>query len=202
MSKPDPLSRLIFELSKLPGIGEKTAARLAYTIIKQDLSYAQALSQAVIDAKTQMRLCMSCFNLSEDELCSICQNSKRDDSLICVVEKPVDVTAIEQAGSFSGRYHVLQGVLSPLDGVGPEDLKIDQLIERVSQNSSQGPKEIILALNPSVEGEATSHYLVRLLRPFQIKISRIAAGLPAGAQIEYSDRQTIGKALINRVELS
>ena len=200
-SQHDPVSRLIFELSKLPGIGEKTATRLSYFIVKQENSYAKALADAILSAKEKTGLCAQCFTLTDSSPCKICDNPNRDSSLICVVERPSDVFSIEQTGSFRGKFHVLHGVLSPLDGIGPEELKIRELLERLT-TPRVTVKEIILATNPSVEGEATALYLGRLIRPLEIKITKIAHGIPVGGMLEYSDKQTIGKALENRMEIN
>jgi recombination protein RecR len=193
----DPVSKLVFELAKLPGIGEKTATRLAFFILKQDAEYARSLSEAVMAAKQKIGLCSRCFTFTDTEICRICANPQRDPSLICVVERPTDVQSIETSGAFKGTYHVLHGALSPLDGIGPEELKIRELLGRVGTDA----KEIILATNPSVEGEATALYLARLLKPLGIRITKLAAGLPVGGLLEYTDRQTIGKALENRMEM-
>jgi len=195
----DPVARLIFELSKLPGIGEKTATRLAYFILKQDLPYAQSLSEAVLAAKQSIRLCESCFTFTDVSPCRLCSDTQRQKQLVCVVERPADVMAIEQSGSHTGLYHVLHGALSPMEGVGPEDLKIRELLERLKDGTIQ---ELILATNPSVEGEATALFLGRLIKPLGVKVTKLAHGIPVGGTLEYSDRQTIGKALQNRVEVS
>jgi len=198
--KMDAFDRLIFELSKLPGVGEKTATRLAYYILKQDASYAQNLAQALTDAKQKIGQCQICFNFSDQTTCSICTNPQRDESLLCVIERPVDVTAFEQSGGFNGKYHVLHGVLSPLDGIGPEELRIKELLKRMN-HETKPIREMILAMNPSVEGDATALYLTKLIRPFGIKLTRLAHGLPVGGMIEYVDRQTLGRALQYRVEM-
>ncbi len=197
----DPVSRLIYELSRLPGIGEKTATRLAYHVLKQDEGYSRALAEALLNAKQKIVLCEQCYTFTDINPCRTCSNNVRDAGVICVVERPSDVFSIEQAGSYRGVYHVLHGVLSPLDGVGPEDLKIRELVTRIQQGGDR-MREIILATNPSVEGEATALYLGRLLKPAGIKVTKLAHGLPVGGMIEYTDRQTIGKALENRMELS
>ena len=194
----NPLSKLIFELSKLPGIGEKTATRLAYYILNQDPAYAENLASALRDAKEKLRYCGECFNFSETEKCEICTDEKRDQLQICVVERPSDVTPIERTGTYRGVYHVLHGLLSPLDGIGPEDIKMKELFYRLK---AKDVKEVIFALNPSVEGEATSLYLTRLLRPIGIRLSQVAYGIPFGGTIEFTDRQTLGKALENRVDM-
>lgn len=195
----DPVSRLIFELSKLPGIGEKTATRLAYFILKQDSEYSRNLSEAITQAKSRIGLCQSCFTFSDVQPCKICSDPQRDRGVICVVERPSDVLSIDQSGTHRGLYHVLHGVLSPLDGVGPEELKIRELLARVSESDA---REVILAMNPSVEGEATALYLSKLIRPLGVKVTQLASGLPVGGMLEYTDRQTISKALQNRMEMS
>jgi recombination protein RecR len=194
----NPLSKLIFELSKLPGIGEKSATRLAYYILNQDASYSESLATALREAKTKLRYCDECFNFSENDKCDICSDAKRDHLQICVVERPSDVTPIEKTGTYHGVYHVLHGLLSPMDGIGPEDLKMRQLFTRLK---TKDVAEVIFALNPSVEGEATTLYLSRLLKPVGIKVSQVAYGIPFGGTIEFTDRQTLGKALENRTEM-
>lgn len=199
-NRHDAVSQLVFELSKLPGIGEKTATRLAYHILKQDVDRARALSTAILNAKQKIRLCSCCFTFTDEESCRICSDSRRELTSLCVVEKPSDVFAIDGTGTHRGLYHVLHGVLSPLDGIGPEELKIRELLERVGKEDSK-LEEIIIATNPSVEGEATTLYLTRLLRPFGVRITQLAHGLPVGGMLEYADKQTIGKALTNRMEI-
>lgn len=194
----NPLSKLIFELSKLPGIGEKSATRLAYYILNQDNEYSESLAAALVNAKQKLKYCSECFNFSENEKCDICEDAKRDHNQICVVERPSDVTPIEKTGSYRGVYHVLHGLLSPLDGVGPEDIKIKELLVRLKEKDVN---EIIFVLNPSVEGEATGMYLSRLLKPIGIRVSQVAYGIPFGGTIEFTDRQTLGKALENRTEM-
>jgi len=194
----NPLSKLIFELSKLPGIGEKSATRLAYYILNQESEYAESLAAALVNAKQKLKYCAECFNFSENEKCDICEDVKRDHHQICVVERPSDVTPIEKTGSYRGVYHVMHGLLSPLDGIGPEDIKIKELLLRLK---AKEVTEIIFVLNPSVEGEATGMYLSRLLKPIGIKVSQVAYGIPFGGTIEFTDRQTLGKALENRTEM-
>ena len=193
------LSKLIFELSKLPGVGEKTATRLAYFILNQESSYVDALASALLNAKQKLNYCQNCFDFSEHELCDVCGDHKREQQIICVVERPSDITPIEKTGMYRGVYHVLHGLLSPLDGIGPEDLKIKELLARLKEKEIL---EIIFVLNPSVEGEATGMYLSRLLKPIGIKVSQVAYGIPFGGTIEFTDRQTLGKALENRTDLS
>lgn len=196
----DPVSTLILELSKLPGIGEKTATRLAHWVLRQDAAYARALSDALITAKQKTSLCRVCFNFTDAEVCRICSDAARDRTVVCVVERPTDVFALEQSGMFRGTYHVLHGALSPLDGIGPEDIKIRELLARIQAEESP-VREVILATNPSVEGEATSLYLARLIRPCGIQVTKLASGIPVGGMLEYTDRQTIGRALENRMEI-
>jgi recombination protein RecR len=200
-NKHDPVSKLIYELSKLPGIGEKTATRLTYFVLKQDIEYARSLSEALLNAKQKIGLCTHCFTFTDIDPCRICAKSERDPGMICVVERPADVFSIEQAGVHKGLYHVLHGALSPLDGVGPDELKIRELLDRIHQGQST-IREIIIATNPSVEGEATALYLMRLIKPLGIRLTQLAHGIPVGGLLEYTDRQTIGKAMENRVEMS
>jgi recombination protein RecR len=201
-SKFDPVSRLVFELSKLPSIGEKSATRLAYHILKQDASYARALADAIVAAKHQIGLCSSCHTFTDISPCRVCSDDKRDTTVICVVERPSDIYPIERTGVHKGLYHVLHGVLSPLDGVGPDDLKISELISRVKADNGSTINEVILATNPSVEGEATALYLSKLIAPFGVKSTKLASGIPSGGQLEFSDNQTIAMAIENRIRLS
>ncbi|MBW2038509.1 MAG: recombination protein RecR [Deltaproteobacteria bacterium] len=189
---------LITELSKLPGIGKKTATRLAFHILRSSKEDAQALAGSILRVKERIGLCRICFNIAEGEVCSICSNHQRDHSLLCVVEEPNDLMAIEAAGIFRGVYHVLHGVISPLDGVGPRELKIEELLQRLKQG---GVAEVILATNPTVEGDATSLYLAKVIKPFGIKVTRIAQGIPAGGDIEYVDGKTMSKSLDGRREM-
>lgn len=193
-----PVEALIRGLSKLPGIGEKTATRLALHMLRAPAEEMEALAHSILDVKQKIRTCSECFNYTEEDPCTICSDPKRRTGLLCVVEDPGDLMAVEKSKGFIGRYHVLHGVLSPLDGVGPEDLKIAKLVERVRSGDFQ---EVIVATNPSVEGEATSLYLAQVLRELGVRISRIAYGLPAGGDVQYADRLTLGKALENRREL-
>ncbi len=199
MSRQDPVAKLIYEFSKLPGIGEKSATRLAYFILKQNEDVAQGLAQALIEAKQKVGLCKSCFTFTDSDQCPICENPARKHEVVCVVERPSDVHSIEISGSFAGLYHVLHGVLSPLDGIGPEELKIRELLMRLKDAEI---REIIIATNPSVEGQATALYLARILKPLGLKVTQLAYGIPLGGQLEYTDRQTIGKALENRMEIA
>jgi recombination protein RecR len=194
----EPLQTAIEELSKLPGIGKKTAQRLALYILKSDPQTVENLVKAVHELKTRLRFCSRCFNISEEELCEICKNFKRDGSILCVVEEASDVIAIEKTHEFNGKYHVLGGVLSPLSGIDPESLKIKELLKRFE---TEEVKEIILALNPDTEGETTSLYLAKLIKPLGIKVSRIARGLPIGGDLEFADEATISRAVSGRIEL-
>ncbi|OJH33636.1 recombination mediator RecR [Cystobacter ferrugineus] len=195
---PDPLNRLVAQLAKLPGIGEKTAQRLAFHILRAPGDYASDLSQAIREVKEKVHLCGRCFSLTDAHLCGFCQDQRRDDRVVCVVETFADLMALERTREFKGRYHVLHGVLSPLDGVGPEQLRIKELLERLGDGRVE---EIILATNPDVEGEATALYLTRLLKPAGIRVSRIAQGLPMGGDLEYADQATLAKALSARRDL-
>ena len=195
---PKPISILIDELSKLPGIGERNATRLAFHILRSRDEYSQRLAKAILDTKSEVRSCSTCFNLSSADPCEICSDHSRNRSLICVVEEPLDLIAIEKSREFSGLYHVLNGVISPLDGVGPEDLMISELIQRLEDNEVS---EVVIATNPSVEGEATCLYIAKLIKPLGMRVSRIAHGIPMGGDIEYTDELTIGKALRDRKEI-
>ncbi|MBF8264316.1 MAG: recombination protein RecR [Dehalococcoidia bacterium] len=192
-----PVARLIEELHKLPGIGPKTAQRLAYHLLRSPKEYAQSLAEAIIAVKERVVLCSTCQNITEEDPCLICRNEKRDKSQICVVEEALDILALEKAGSFKGVYHVLHGALSPLDGIGPEDLKIRELLERLK---GDGVAELILATNPNLEGEATAMYLHRLLSPLGVRITRLARGLPMGSDLEYADEVTLARAFEGRQE--
>lgn len=195
MQIAEPLVIAIEELSKLPGIGKKTAQRLAIHILKSENQQVENLISSLRDLKEKIRFCSRCFNLSEDELCTICKSEKRDKSILCVVEEASDVIAIEKTHEFRGLYHVLGGVLSPLTGITPESLHIKELLKRFENEEI---KEVILALNPDTEGEATSLYLAKLMKPFEINITRIARGLPIGGDLEFADDATIGRAILNR----
>lgn len=192
-----PLARLIEQLQRLPGIGPKTAQRLALHILKRPEADVQALAQALIEAKQQLGLCSICFHLSAESVCDICRNPSRDSNTICVVEDSRDVIALEKTREYQGKYHVLGGVISPMDGIGPEQLTVQPLVRRVSQ---QQPKEVILAISPSVEGETTTLYVGQLLKPFT-RVTRIAFGLPVGGDLEYADEVTLARALEGRREL-
>jgi recombination protein RecR len=194
----DPISRLIRELAKLPGIGEKTASRLAFHVLRAPGEYARELAQALIEVKEKIRLCAVCMNLTADDPCALCADARRDAGLIAVVATPPDLYAIERTGGFRGRYHVLHGVLSPLEGVGPDDLRIKELLARVGAGAI---REIIVATSPNVEGEATALYLAKVLRPLGVKVTRIASGLAVGGELEYADGVTIARAFEARREM-
>ncbi|MGH7818976.1 MAG: recombination mediator RecR, partial [Candidatus Binatia bacterium] len=191
MALPAPLRRLVQQLTRLPGVGEKTATRLAFFILRSETEYAAALAEAIHALKEQIRLCSRCLGFTERDPCPICDDPRRSGETICVVEDPSDIMAIERAGDFVGHYHVLHGTLAPLDGVGPEQLKIAELLGRLRDGAV---KEIILATNPTVEGEATALYLAKLTKPLGVKVTRIAHGLPMGADVEYADGVTLSRA--------
>jgi recombination protein RecR len=195
----DSLAALVHELGRLPGIGEKSATRLAFHLLNGDASRVERLAQALLRAKKMVRLCSSCFTYTEHDLCEVCSHPQRSTDTICVVERPSDVRALEASGKFKGRYHVLHGTLSPVDGVGPDHIKAKELLDRIRIENGR-VKDVTLALNPSVEGEATSLYIQRLLKPLGIRVFKIAYGLPMGGSIEYADRGTLGRALENRTE--
>lgn len=189
---------LIAKLAKLPGIGKKTAARLAFHILQSSQEDAQALARSILQVKERIGLCHICFNIAEGEMCPICRNSQRDRSLLCVVEAPSDLMAIEATGIFKGLYHVLQGAIAPLDGIGPQELKIAELLERLKQG---GVREVIIATNPTIEGDATALYLAKVVKPLRITVTRIAQGIPAGGDIEYVDIKTMSRSLEGRREV-
>jgi recombination protein RecR len=192
-----PLERLIERLRKLPGLGPKSAQRVAFHILRSSQEDVRALSQAILEVKERIRLCGVCFNITDVDPCAVCTDLARDRTAICVVEEPHNLVAIEKSG-FRGLYHILHGSLAPLKGIGPDDLKIPALLERLRDGSV---KEVILATNPNVEGEATAVYLSRLLKPLGLKVTRIALGLPVGSELEYADEVTVGKALEGRREV-
>ena len=193
-----PLNRLIGELSRLPGIGGKTAQRLAFHILSMQDQEAFALADAIRDAKTSMKYCSVCGNLTEEDPCSICRDERRDRSVICVVESPRDVIAMEKIREYHGLYHVLHGAISPMDGIGPEDINLKSLITRLQD---EAVKELIVATNPTIEGEATAMYIARLIKPSGIRVTRIAHGIPVGGDLEYADEVTLLKAVEGRREL-
>lgn len=198
MRSSPPIDRVIAALKRLPGVGEKSATRLAFHLLSAPEAQAQELSDAIIRLKKEIVLCAECFDLTDTSPCTICRNEGRDASLICVVEEPADLAAIELTASFRGRYHVLGGALAPIDGVGPEELRIADLETRVRRG---GVQEVILATNPNAEGEATAHYIADRLRETGVRVTRIAYGMPMGGDLEYADRVTVERSLQNRSEL-
>ncbi|MEP1122985.1 MAG: recombination mediator RecR [Ilumatobacter sp.] len=190
-----PVQTLIDELGRLPGVGPKSAQRIAFHLLKIPADDVARLAEAITDAKARVRFCERCFNVADDTLCPICQDDGRDTSLVCVVEESRDIVALEKTGEFRGRYHVLLGAMSPLEGIGPEDLKIRELVARIEP---EGIEEIILCTNPNTEGEVTAMYLARLLKPIGLTVTRIASGLPVGGDLEYADELTLGRALEGR----
>ena len=198
MAVADPIARLVRELARLPGIGEKTAQRLAFHVLEAGPEYAQALAEAVVGVVRDVRCCSVCQTLTEQDPCALCADDRRDPRLICVVEGVPDLLAIERTREFRGRYHVLHGALSPLDGVGPGDLKIRELLLRLEREPAE---EVVVATNPDVEGEATALYLQKLLKPLGIRMTRIAQGVPMGGDLEFADQATLARALTGRREL-
>jgi recombination protein RecR len=196
---PPAMTRLVRELSRLPGIGEKTAARLAFNLLHRPREDAIALAEALLEMKERVGLCSQCFGLSDAPRCHICDDVAREHDVICVVEGPADLMAIERSRSYSGVYHVLHGAISPLDGIGPDDIKVRELVARLSDSS--GVREVIIATNATVEGEATALYLAKMLKPLGVKVSRLARGIPAGGDLEYADSATLQSALTNRRDL-
>jgi recombination protein RecR len=196
---PEPVARLIDALQRLPGIGPKTAQRLTFYLLKRPTDEVRELGDALVAVKEKITYCRTCFNVTDEDPCRICDDPRRDDHVICVVEEPNDLLAMERTGEYRGRYHVLLGALSPLDGIGPDDLKIRELLARLEDRETT---EVILATNPNVEGEATALYLAKLLRPLVGRLTRIARGLPVGGDLEYADQVTLSKALEGRREIS
>jgi recombination protein RecR len=196
---PEPVARLIEALQRLPGIGPKTAQRLTFFLLKRPADEVRELSAALVAVKERIVYCRTCFNVTDEDPCRICADVRRDDHVLCVVEEPNDLLAMERTGEFHGRYHVLLGALSPLDGIGPDDIKVRELLARLDAG---GVNEVILATNPNVEGEATALYLAKLLRPLGVRVTRIARGLPVGGDLEYADQVTLSKALEGRREIS
>ena len=192
----DSLQRLVAQLSKLPGIGRKSAQRLAYFLLAQPREEAEALAQAILQARQSVRRCSVCGNYTDEERCAICRDERRDRRLLCVVRDPRDVAAMERTRDYNGLYHVLHGVISPMEGVGPEDIAIKELLGRLD-----GVEEVILATNPDIEGEATAAYIARLLKPFGLRVSRIAHGMPVGSDLEYNDEITLSRAMRGRTSL-
>jgi recombination protein RecR len=201
----DSLEKLIEEFSKLPGIGKKTAQRMAFYILKNKKEAAEDLAQALLDVKEKVHYCSVCFNVTEEDPCSICKDEKRDRSIICVVEEANDVFALDKTNQYKGLFHVLGGVLAPLDGIGPDELKIKELLLRLKgpkdpASREKQVKEVILATNPNTEGEATAIYIAKLIKPLGIKVTRIARGLPAGGDLEFADQVTLANAIEGRIE--
>src|SRR5262245_36749823 len=202
-----PIARLVQQLGKLPGIGEKTAARLAFHILRASPEDAAALAAAITEVRQKIRFCSVCCDLTETDPCAVCRDARRDAGVVCVVAQPQDVVAIERTGGYRGRYHVLHGVLSPLDGIGPDDLRVTELVARCAGGNNGGPggdlaiREAILATSPSVEGEATAVYLAKLLRPLGVRATRIATGVPIGGELEYADQVTLARAIDGRREM-
>ena len=190
-----PVQTLIDELGRLPGIGPKSAQRIAFHLLKLPAEDAARLAHAIEEAKAKVTFCTRCFNVSEGSECAICGDSRRDTTVVCVVEEPRDIVAVEKTGEFKGRYHVLQGAISPIEGIGPEQLRVKELLTRLEP---EGVTEVILATNPNIEGEATAMYLARLLKPLGLRVTRIASGLPVGGDLEYADEVTLGRALEGR----
>lgn len=193
-----PVQSLIDELGRLPGIGPKSAQRIAFHLLKLPTEDAERLARAITDAKAKVRFCTRCFNVTDSELCQICTDDRRDPSTLCVVEESRDIVAIEKTGEFRGRYHVLLGAISPLEGIGPEQLKVRELVVRLEP---EGVTEVILCTNPNTEGEVTAMYLARLLKPLGVRVTRIASGLPVGGDLEYADELTLGRAIEGRRDL-
>ena len=193
-----PIQELIDELARLPGIGPKSAQRLAFWLVKAPAEDAKRLSRAIVEAKERIFFCRECGNVAEGDLCRICRDPGRDITTICVVEEPKDAATIEKAGVVKGRYHILGGAISPLDGVGPEDLRVQELLDRVGRD---GVTEVILATNPNLEGNATAMYVAAMLKPFGVRVTRLASGLPVGGDLEYADEVTLSQALEGRREM-
>ncbi len=193
-----PVQSLIDELGRLPGVGPKSAQRIAFYILRMPTEDARRLAASVVEAKERISWCKRCFNLAEGDLCVFCRDERRDNTMLCVVEEPRDIVAVERTGEYRGRYHVLQGAISPIEGIGPEQLRIRELLARIGDEDVQ---EVILATNPNIEGEATAMYVARLLKAVEVKVTRIASGLPVGGDLEYADEVTLGRALEGRREV-
>jgi recombination protein RecR len=198
MAYTPSMQRLIDELSRLPGIGEKTAARLAFFILQAERGYAQALAEVILRVRDGTRLCSICFGFTDTDPCPICSSAQRATDTICVVEEPADLIAVERAQRFPGRYHVLHGTIAPLDGIGPDQLKVQPLLQRLREGSV---REVVMATNPTAEGEATALYLAKLIKPLGIRVTRIAHGIPVGGDVEYADVMTLGRALDGRRDM-
>ena len=195
---PEPVGRLIDEFARLPGIGPKTASRLTYYLLRVPAEQSLTLAEALCNLRQRISFCSVCYNITEESICPICQNAERDRSIICVVEEPLDVLAIERTGAYPGLYHVLHGTLAPMEGIGPDDLRIRELLERLKAGDV---KEVVMATNPNLEGEATSMYLLRLLTPLGVRVTRLAHGLPVGGDLEYADEMTVRRALQGRAAM-
>jgi recombination protein RecR len=197
----DPIARLTVLLARLPGVGEKTAQRLAFHVLKSPAEYADELAQALLALRREVRLCSCCCNLTAQDPCAICKDPQRDGRIICVVETVPDLLAVERTREFRGRYHVLHGALSPLDGVGPDQLKLKELLARLAPERNGGVEEVIVATDPTVEGEATALYITRLVKPLGVRVTRIAQGMPMGGDLEYADQVTLARAISGRREI-
>lgn len=195
MESAPAIQKLLDELERMPGVGPKSAQRIAYWLLNADRATALRLADAIVEVKDSVHFCKRCFNYAEDELCEICASSRRDPSAICVVSEPRDIAAIERTAAYSGVYHVLGGALSPMEGIGPDDLRISELMARLA---SEDVTEVLLATNPNVEGETTAAYLARLIKPLDIKVTRLASGLPVGGDLEFADEVTLGRAIESR----
>ena len=193
-----PVQDLIDQLGRLPGVGPKSAQRIAFYLLKLSKEDAERLAQAIVEVKARISFCRRCFNVSEGELCELCRDERRDPTVVCVVEEPRDIVAVEKTQEYRGLYHVLLGAISPIEGIGPDQLRVKELLARVD---AEGIKEVILCTNPNLEGEATAMYLARLLKPLGLKVTRIASGLPVGGDLEYADELTLGRALEGRREV-
>jgi recombination protein RecR len=198
MAAPPPVERLIASLRRLPGIGEKSATRLAFFLLSAPEGMVEELSSAIARLKKEVVLCEECFDLTDVSPCALCRDPRRDATLLCVVEEPADRAAVDRSGGFTGLYHVLGGALAPIDGIGPEQLRVEELARRVER---RGVREVILATNPNAEGDATAHYVAERLRPLGVRLTRIACGMPLGGDLEYADQVTIGRSLQNRREI-
>ena len=200
---PEPVTRLIEAFAQLPGIGPKTASRLTFYLLRRPAEQAGALADALRDLKQTIVFCSTCYNITEESPCTVCRDEGRDRSIICVVEEPLDVLAIDRTGEYRGLYHVLHGAISPVEGIGPDELRINELIARIKDAGLQGAPvcEVLLATNPNLEGEATAMYLVRLIQPLGVRVTRLARGLPVGGDLEYADAVTLSRALEGRQEM-
>lgn len=195
---PEPVTRLIEAFAQLPGIGPKTASRLTFYLLRRPAEQTQALADALLDLKEKTTFCSVCFNITDKSPCAVCRDESRDRTILCVVEEPLDVLALERTGEYRGLYHVLHGAISPVEGIGPDELRVDELMARLRR---EPVKEVLLATNPNLEGEATAMYLARLIQPLGVRLTRLARGLPVGGDLEYADAVTLGRALQGRQEL-